>query len=327
MAPPAIAKIAAGLKAQKKGDAPEPPKCPDHVTKDVQKPKMEYFSKFPVEIQQMIWSEAMQKPACHTFRFVHKNRAHFWDYKYMYGLSLIPSNHDPSAYRYWKSLVWCTNYKLPMDDSEKKPKKRDPKAKERERPKLEEPDREKFNIEKVNQLNKYKPMVKKSHEAFSKLANISFDAGFQKSMVQFEPVMVDRCEVAAMDVATDLVILEFDRGENARPNAWFEHGGGGELDIRATRIYTTQLKRVAVHYKKSHALASNRGPFQCWCPLPSGLQCEKYKACPMEQACFLDSFEEMEEFYYVVEVTKKKERAWLDEYKGKSNSPRPIESC
>lgn len=44
------------------------------------------------------------------------------------------------------------------------------------------------------------------------------------------------------------------RDETARPNAWFEHTGMGSMDIHNVRDRTTQLKRVAVHYKKTHAL-------------------------------------------------------------------------
>lgn len=303
MAPPAIARIDAGLKAQKKGDAPTSPKSHNKVTKSVKKPKQEFFSRFPAEIQQMIWGEALQKPACHTFKLGKvKQPPSVTNGSPKLDLQPLPINFDNSAYRFWKSLLYVRNYKV----SE---------VSEDEEPELEEADREKLEIERANLESGDKFIAQRSQEAYSKLANQSFQAGFRRSMINLEVVHLKNkagsWRGAAFDAATDLVILEFDRGETAPPNAWFERA-----EIERVRAKLKPFKRVAVHYKKSHANAKRRGPFQCWCPASSILHCNLFKACPVEQACFLDCFTELEAFYYVVDVTGKDEPAWLDEYKG-----------
>lgn len=340
MAPPAIARIEAGLKGIVHGSPqtfpdPGPSTPPDEDPEPVEEPKMELFPKFPAEIQQLIWAEALAKPACHTFKFVQRKfgfhtgrNSHLngfaWD------LAPIPSLYDPSSYRHWKSMLWCSYYKQPMDVADKKPKKKrnmgamQPKVAE---PILEGPELEKLYLEKANLHNELKSAVVKSHEAFSKLAIASFQAGFRNSMVQLETVEMDTPDgvrdAAAIDVATDLVILEFNRGENARPSAWFEHTGTGNMDIRVIRERTVQLRRVAVHWKKTHANSDKRGPFQCWCANPATLNCTSYKACPVEQACFLDCFPSLEEFYYVIEVMTvngRDVRWWLDVFRDYARS-------
>lgn len=304
MAPPAIARIEAGLKAQKKGYASATPTSPGKVTKSVEKPKQEFFSKFPTEIQQMIWSEALQKPACHTFKLVKlKQPLSVTNGGYELDLQPLAVHHDHSAYRFWKSLLYVRQYKVSEVSEDGKSE-------------LAEADREKLEIEKANLGNLNEFIAQRSQQAFSKLANQSFQAGFRRSMIQFEKVNLKtkagKSRGAAIDAATDLVIFEFERGETAPPNAWFERAR-----IERVRAKLKPFKRVAVHYKKSHKLACCRGPFQCWCPAgPARMKCMQYKACPMEQACFLDCFTELEAFYYVVEVTKQTELAWLDEYRG-----------
>ncbi|KAG8162261.1 hypothetical protein KVR01_008026 [Diaporthe batatas] len=347
MAPPTIARIEANRRAREKVNASgwEAPISPNKVKKPVQErkqPKMELFPKFPAEIQQMIWGEVVRKPSCHTFRFIQKKV----DGKTRMDIVADISSRDNSPWRYWKSLLYCRKYKQPMDDSDEaakkkksskaggdKPKAVKPKA---EKPKLEGLDLEKFKVEKKNfDPRSLKKNVQKSHEAFSKLANLSFQVGFRRSMRQPKNIITppptgirERARGAAasdltiiefdravIDAATDLVILEFNRGENAPPNSWFEHTGMGRLDIDAIRRNTMDLKRVAVHYKKTHAKADKRGPFQCWCHNPGRLGCYRFKACPMEQACFLDCFANLEEFYYVIEIPGRKAADWLHTYR------------
>lgn len=331
MAPPSIAR----MNAQRKGFAwrLESPVAPSKVEKPAQEskgPKMEYFPEFPTEIQEMIWREAMQKPACHTLRFLQTKT---WD-KTMMDFAAKPSFRDTSSWRYWNSLVYCRRYKQPMDEPDEKSRKKKtskvgaqkPKAK---KPKLEGHDLERFNQEKKNlqppsdssdEETPPKSNVQKSHEAFSKLANASFQAGFRRSMLQLVKITAseedDNPAGVVIDAGTDLVILDFNRGENALPNSWFEHTGLGDLAIHDIRMQTRDLKRVAVHYKKTHANANKRGPFQCWCANPATLECNRFKACPLEQACFLDCFANLEEFYYVVEIQGKKAAAWFHEYRG-----------
>lgn len=309
MPPPAIARLEAGLEAQKAGDARRS-MSPNKVEKRAKKPapKQKYrvkFSRFPAEIQQMIWTEAMQKPACHTFKFAmsserQPNRTWKMD------LRAQQINLDTSAYRQWKSMLWNRNYKVPtITDSEES--------------QLEGEDL--HRALKEDPSNPRKSSLQKSRQAFSKLANVSFQAGFRRSMIDFQRIRLltpnrrGLRHAAAIDTATDLSILEFKRGVNDPALHWFEHSTG-RMRIDHTRREVSQLKRVAVHYKKSHKNATRRGPFQCHCSSGSQLNCHLYKACPVEQACFLDCFANLKEFYYVVEVARTKELAWKAEYKG-----------
>jgi hypothetical protein len=326
MAHPATAKSEARKKAQKKGSALGSPKSPNKVTKSAQEaPKMEYFSKFPSEIQQMIWFEAAQKPACHTFKIARveneEPRHAPW---YTYRLTTLRVNIDPSPHRYWKTLMWHRHYNAQLEELVKKEKrqarakKKNPNAKERAKLKLE-------MAALVDIETSGKSDAKLSNESFSKLANISFQTGFQRSMGNLCPMIAKKSSDGRnskrsgyIDEHADLVILEFDRGENAQPHTWFEHTGNGDMSAFHVRQATQHVRRLAVHYKRNHAPASARGPFQCWCQTQA-MECNKFKACPMEQACFLDCFQDLEEFSLVVEVTSKKELVWLDKYRCKYN--------
>lgn len=299
MPPPAFAKAKARPKSKGTDGAQRSldsffNKDDNRVHKPAPKPPPRIdFSRFPAEIQHMIWIEAIQKPACHTFKFVKRpdRRAtgQGWDME----LHVHQDNLDTSAYRQWKTMLFNRQYKIPYD------------------------------IEwRVNM---------KAQTASSKLANASFQTGFRRAMIDFQALEVyasyggGRVEKAAIDTATDLTILEFERGVNAPALHWFEHSTG-LLRIKDLRDHVRHLKRVAVHYKKSHKDSTSRGPFQCYCPSGADLDCGLYKACPVEQACFLDSFPNLEEFYYVVEVTKKKELEWKDDYRGQFSCFRLVES-
>ncbi|KAL1866851.1 hypothetical protein Daus18300_006554 [Diaporthe australafricana] len=179
-------------------------------------------------------------------------------------------------------------------------------------------DLEKDSIEKKKKDGSVKTNAEMSLEARSKLANGTFQAGFRRAMVQFQTICVKNPgfyqKAAAIDVATDLVIIEHERGETAPASGWFEHSTP-RMHLHSIRQRMSHFRRVAVHYKKSHTYASERGPFQCYCPAAAQLQCYQYKACPVEQACFLDCFENLEEFYYVVEVSGKREMPWYAAYR------------
>lgn len=293
MPPPAIAKAEARLKAQKIGGArhsTSPNKVVDRVQKPMpkQQPRID-FLKFPAEIQHMIWAEYFQKPACHTFKFVFQEAYAVPFHRWGMELQPLPDNYDPSAYKRWKRFIWKSHWRL------------------RSWPRAND-----------------KPMSRDQHF----LANTSFQTGFRRAMIDFQTLEVlvstrgIRRDSAAIDAATDLTILEFDRGVNAKALHWFEHSTG-TMYMNSIRRHMRPLERVAVHYKRSHKNATSRGPFQCYCRSGSDLDCGLYKACPMEQACFLDCFPKLKEFYYVVEVTKKKELAWKDDYKGQLSFPPP----
>lgn len=301
MPPPAFAKAEARPKSKGTDGAQRSldsffNKDENRVHKPAPKPQPRIdFSKFPAEIQHMIWIEAIQKPACHTFKFVKRTARDIraplgvWEME----LHVHQENLDTSAYRQWKTMLFKPQYKISRHSE----------------PKI-----------KVH-----------ARSATSKLANASFQAGFRRAMIDFQVLDVyasyrgGRVEKAAIDAATDLTILEFERGVNAPALHWFEHSTK-RLLIGKLRDQLRHLKRVAVHYKRSHSNSTSRGPFQCYCPSGADLDCGSYKACPVEQACFLDSFPNLKEFYYVVEVTKKKELEWKDEYRGQFSCSRPVES-
>lgn len=296
MPPPPFANAEARMEAQKTGGTRRP-ESPNKVVNRAQKPTPEPkpridFLKFPAEIQHMIWAEAIQKRACHTFRFVFQE-SHWQPYNnWSMELQPLQWHHDNSVYLKWKRLLWTWHWR---------------------------------NYGKAGEL---RGGVLHSHEDDYWLANASFQTGFRRAMIDFQvlTVLVERRgirrDAAAIDAASDLTILEFDRGVNAPALHWFEHCTG-RMYIDRLRKQMSPLERVAVHYKRSHKNSKSRGPFQCYCPSGSDLDCGLYKVCPMEQACFLDCFKKLKEFYYVVEVTKKKELAWKDDYKGELPCPPP----
>ncbi|KAI3399136.1 hypothetical protein diail_7715 [Diaporthe ilicicola] len=319
MPPPAIAKVAVDQKGLKNGGAGQPSRGSKMAGHRVQKPtRFERFSRFPEEIKQMIWREAVQKPSCHTFKFQRRQQPPYGPGSpWTVDLAAVPALYDPSAYRRWKPMLWNRSYQVAKIMKSKK-------GFTYEEPKLDRDDLKKWRTEVRNLVGSKetdpdeppKTNAKKSEEAFSKLANSSFQTGFRSAMVQFQPIVLKSPsfyeKAAAIDVATDLVIIELERGETAPASAWFDHSTR-RMQINTIRHRMRHFRRVAVHYKKSHTGAGERGPFQCYCPAgPAGAQweCHEYKACPLEQACFLDCFPNLEEFYYVAEVSHKQEMAW-----------------
>lgn len=311
---PVIAVMEARKKGQKKGGAQgsaSPNRAKNRVKKPKPKPKkrmkFSMFSKLPAEIQQMIWSEAIQKPACHTFKYKRSTNPML-----DMDLCLMPAHLDPSAFRRWREMLWSEYRELqwPVRITD---------------PELLPWDAlDKHSIEMLVTKYQKQPGVQNSQIPGSKFASIGFQTAFQRSMVDLKRVnLLTPCDVsyqklAAIDSATDLSIFEFERGVHAPALCWFEHDNGG-LDINLMRRGLKAFKRVAVHYKKSHKNASGHGPFQCCCPVATQPDCYQYKACPNEQACFLDCFPNLEQFYYVVDVSRKKEVAWKAQYKGRFN--------
>lgn len=308
---PSVAMMEARLKGQQKGGAQgsaSPNTAKNRVKKSKPKPKKKrmkfpMFSKLPAEIQQMIWGEAIQKPACHTFLYK-RSRNPLFDMD----LCPMPAHRDPSAFRWWREMLWSDWRKF------------------------EFPPMPRGNLltKTVAVKNNEEPVGQTSHKS-SSLANISFQTAFRRSMVDLQNFDVlthykpAYANVAAIDSATDLSIFEFERGVHAPALCWFEHDNRNlnidGLDIEFIRRGMGAFKRVAVHYKKSHTNASGHGPFQCCCPIATQPDCYQYKACPNEQACFLDCFPNLEQFYYVVDVSRKKEIAWKAEYKSQFSHP------
>ncbi|KKY32747.1 hypothetical protein UCDDA912_g07283 [Diaporthe ampelina] len=184
-------------------------------------------------------------------------------------------NLDTSAYRQWKSMLWNRNYKVPtITDSEES--------------QLEGEDL--HRALKEDPSNPRKSSLQKSRQAFSKLANVSFQAGFRRSMIDFQRIRLltpnrrGLRHAAAIDTATDLSILEFKRGVNDPALHWFEHSTG----------------RMRIDHTRR-------------------------EACPVEQACFLDCFANLKEFYYVVEVAHHAQRLGYKLQSSKDAASAPFE--
>lgn len=239
-------------------------KKPDQVDEDSQDPAQDEGFPFPqlsAELQHMIWGEAMQKPACHTFK-VHKSRQ---PGPWVLNLHAIPQRYDTSAYRGWKSLLYTT-----QGDNEK-------------------------------------------------LKNISFQTGFRRAMIKFQRIEVrvsghDQT-AAAIDVATDLVILEFERGARIPVIGWFMHWQPLKMNINTIRHDMRHFKRVAIHYKSNHQGCTLGGPFRCYCGPGLNRGCARFKVCYYELGCFLDCFPNLEEFYFVVETKGKEQKDWAKQYR------------
>lgn len=63
------------------------------------------LSLLPAELQHKVWSEALQKPACHTFK-VHRSKDEDPPGPWELHLHPIPKKYDTSTYRRWKSLLY-----------------------------------------------------------------------------------------------------------------------------------------------------------------------------------------------------------------------------
>lgn len=265
MAPPGLLKTDKEARSKDNHGHKPASKKPNKVEKHSQYPAQKKgfpFSRLSAEIQHMIWSEAIQKPACHTFK-IHKSRG---PGPWVTNLHAIPERYDPSAYRRWKSLLYST----PGGNT--------------------------------------------------KLKNMSFQTGFRRAMVNLRRVNVkisgQEQPAAAIDSATDLVILEFERGDQSPLIGWFTHRSP-IMDINTIRDRMKHFKRVAIHYKSTHQGCYLGGPFLCYCSPGFNLGCERYKACYYELGCFLDCFKNLEEFHMVVETKGKGEKEWAEQYRSK----------
>lgn len=74
----------------------------------VKKPKSpvaasEFFlQKLPIELQEMVWDEAIERPACHHFRLRNADVDNYR--KWTIHISALPPSQDASIYRDWKPL-------------------------------------------------------------------------------------------------------------------------------------------------------------------------------------------------------------------------------
>ncbi|KAF3763319.1 hypothetical protein M406DRAFT_331847 [Cryphonectria parasitica EP155] len=161
---------------------------------------------------------------------------------------------------------------------------------------------------------------KKLHQ----LHNISFEAAFRFLATNIQPLALHLpgsrqptyAPRAAIDSSNDLVIFDFERGSRQTLFSWFEHTGvRSTMNIRLIRSRFRHFTRVALHYRDSHVNADLPGPFQCYCQPPVPMRCHRYKACPLELACFLDCFRNLKEFYLIVQPRRQEEIRFAAEYK------------
>lgn len=128
---------------------------------------------------------------------------------------------------------------------------------------------------------------------------------------------------AAMDVATDLVIFEFDRTKGSKEVefCWFEHVD--LMRLMEIRSKFSNIKKVAIHYKHAHVNCMRPCPFACGCPYPRVLGCDQLSCCPHEVACFLDCFPDLEQFYIITEQRLAAEKLFATKYRSMCSTPYP----
>lgn len=128
---------------------------------------------------------------------------------------------------------------------------------------------------------------------------------------------------ARIDAPNDLVVLDFQRGLDIYDFTWFEHSMPSwmsTMNVQGIQRRLQHFRKVAINYKARHIKSTQGGPFLCFCSAP-GMQCYKFKACPLELACFLDCFQNLEEFYFIVENPKKiQDTGFTVQYKGSLSS-------
>lgn len=160
------------------------------------------------------------------------------------------------------------------------------------------------------------------------LKNIGFHMAFRHFVKHVQPIDLklfnERHKVcsttAAIDEAHDLVILEMDRGQ-ALP--WFQHADSysSSMDGELVRERMRHFRRVAIHYKSGQLGFAGGAAFLCLCERtiqPHG----DYNACPLTLACFLDLFQSLEQFYFVVDAKLVWHKKFASQYRGMCNQYR-----
>lgn len=153
------------------------------------------------------------------------------------------------------------------------------------------------------------------------LNNFGFQMAFRRFVKHVQPIelrlLVDNklcTATAAIDEARDLVILEMDRGKSL---PWFEHNNSHIYSMNAQLIQERMrhLRVVAIHYKFGQPDCTSEGAFLCLCHganQPHG----DYSACPLTLACFLDLFQNLEQFYFVVDAKLVWHKKFATQYHG-----------
>lgn len=151
---------------------------------------------------------------------------------------------------------------------------------------------------------------------------ISFQMAFRRFVKHLQPIELrllgknKLCTAtAAIDAAQDLVILEMDRGKSL---PWFEHNTSNiySMDGQLIQERMRHFRRVAIHYKFGQRDCASEGAFLCLCHGVNQPH-DDYNACPLTLACFLDLFQNLEQFYFVVDAKLVWHKKFATQYHGR----------
>lgn len=154
-----------------------------------------------------------------------------------------------------------------------------------------------------------------------RINNMGFQMAFRRFVKHVQPVELrllgqDKlCRAtAAIDETQDLVILEMDRGKSL---PWFEHNTSHNysMDGQLIQERMRHFRRVAIHYKFGQQDRASEGAFLCLCH-GANQPHDDYKACPLTLACFLDLFQNLEQFYFVVDAKLVWHKKFVTHYHG-----------
>jgi len=115
----------------------------------------------------------------------------------------------------------------------------------------------------------------------------------------------EKALVFAMDMDTELVLLDFARGKSSGriPFRWYEYDDQTRARLSTLKSTFRPFRKVAVEYRNSWKSCVGwkvSTPFQCWCPQPERDDHQSFKLCPRELANMLCCFENLEEFFLVI---------------------------
>lgn len=157
------------------------------------------------------------------------------------------------------------------------------------------------------------------------IRNIAFQMAFRRFVKHIQPIALtgvtnrfNPCtKMAAIDEAQDLVILETQRGQLL---PWIQH-----INTRSTAVNRELIqerfrhfRRVAIHYKFGRLDWTGGAAFACSCE-DAARRHGDYNACPLTLACFLDMFQNLEQFFFVVETKLVWHKKFATEYRGISH--------
>lgn len=178
-----------------------------------------------------------------------------------------------------------------------------------------------WTVELSEKPKKTNPSAYRQRQLFLEVNDHGLIDTLRRMAAPMDRISLQRDSRVHIDGVNDLVILDFQRGVGDYAFTWWEHNsqGVGSMNMKRIQRRLRRFRKVAVHYGARHSMSTAGGPFQCCCVTPPMLQCDKFKACPLELACFLDCFQNLEEFYFIVENNRNKATAGFTvQYKSSS---------